>query len=63
MDTDLKRRIDRWVGNVGIKNAEVYLIKEGISSSTAQKLTRGKYPSKPNQLMTEAIESALKKGA
>lgn len=63
MDKDLKMKIDRWVGNVGIRRAELHLIQAGVSSSTAQKLTRGQYPNQPKDLVLQAIESAMKKSA
>lgn len=62
MEKDLKARIERWVSDVGIREAEVYLIRAGLSSSTAQKITRGKYDTQPKQLVMQAIETALKSG-
>ncbi len=63
MDKALKAKLDRWVGDVGIRAAELYLQRAGVSSSLAQKLTRGTYSHQPTNLVLNAIESAMKKGA
>ena len=63
MDKDLKAKISRWVSAVGIRTAERLLIVSGISSSMAQKLTRGSYPGQPKDLYIELIEAAMQKSA
>lgn len=63
MQKDLKTKIDKWVTKIGSKEAEIELMRAGISGSTAQKLIKGAYPSQPKHLVLQAIESAMKKGA
>ncbi len=63
MQKDLKAKIDRWVAKVGLREAEIKLIQAGVSSSTAQKLIKGAYPSQPKNLVLQAIESVIKKSA
>ncbi len=58
-EKDLKKEVKQWAKEIGSRAAEARLVKARISTTTAQKLTSGRYPNKPGPLLEDAIRKAM----
>lgn len=53
--------VKAWADKIGRREALLLLMSHGISDSTASKLVRGKYSSKPGHLISKIIKEVIKK--
>lgn len=56
---DLRKEVKQWAKEIGLRTAEARLVNARISTTTAQKLTSGRYHNQPGPLLEEAIRKAM----
>jgi hypothetical protein len=62
IDTDkLKKDVKRWADEIGMRNAQFKICRQGLSWSLAYQLTTGKYVSEPKEKVIEALQKAMAK--
>lgn len=58
---EFKRQVKKWASEIGIKKAELKMIRVGLSFSIAQQLARGSYVSEPQARVTDLVKKAMGK--
>lgn len=58
-ENDIREQVKKWASEIGARSAEARLVKARIATSTAQKLTSGRYHNQPGPLLEEAIRKAM----
>lgn len=56
---NLTDEVRKWAKQDGLEPVRRHLVKQGISRSTAEKLTLGSYPSEPGFFVSNAIRKAI----